>query len=175
MKISYLRFAVFPFILLLSFVVGCKQQPAEKAEVESMAQEDAKLTEIPQVIMDALKAKFPDAVIDKWTQEEEGDIVLYDIEFKQLGHKFEADIKEDGSIHNWEKAIAAENLPEAVKLAAEKTYPGAVLKEIMMITAVVDGQDALEGYEIVLQTADEKEVEITVAPDGTVLEDSGKG
>lgn len=43
-----------------------------------------------------------------------------------------------------------------------------------MITAVVDGQDTLEGYEIVLQTVDGKEVEITVAPDGTVKEDSGK-
>jgi len=174
MNKSIFRFAVFPLILLLCLVVGCKKQVEEKAEAESMVQEDAKPAEVPQLIADALKAKFPEAEIDKWTQEKEGDIVVYDIEFKQQDQKFEADIKEDGSIHNWEKAIAAEDLPEAVRLAAEKTYPNAVLKEIMMITAVVDGQDALEGYEIVLQTADDKEVEITVAPDGSVLEDSGK-
>jgi hypothetical protein len=29
---------------------------------------------------------------------EEGDIVLYDIEFMRQGQKFEADIKEDGAI-----------------------------------------------------------------------------
>jgi uncharacterized membrane protein YkoI len=171
---SFFRFAVFPLILLLFLIVGCKKQVEEKTEAESMAKEDVQLAEIPQVVMDGLKAKFPEAVIDKWTQEKEGDIVVYDVEFKQQDQKFEADIKEDGSILNWEKAIAAEDLPEAVRLAAEKAYPNAVLKEIMMITAVADGQDSLEGYEIVLQTADNKDIEITIAPDGTVKEDSGK-
>jgi hypothetical protein len=174
-KRAYFRLAILSGVFSCCLIVGCRQQPAEKVEAESMAREDAKLAEIPQVIMDTLMAKFPDAVIDKWTREKEGDIVVYDIEFQQLGQKFEADIREDGSIDNWEKAIAAEDLPEVVRQAAEKTYPNAVLKEIMMITAVVDGQDALEGYEIVLQTAENKDVEITVAPDGNVLEDSGKG
>jgi uncharacterized membrane protein YkoI len=171
-KKSFFRLAVFPLILLLCLVVGCKKQAEEKAEAETMAKEDVQLAEIPQVVMDGLKDKFPGAVIDKWTQEKEGDIVVYDVEFKQQDQKFEADITEDGSLLNWEKAIAVEELPEAVRLAVEKTYPNAVLKEIMMITAVADGQDSLEGYEIVLQTADNKDVEITVAPDGTVLEDS---
>jgi hypothetical protein len=47
------------------------------------------------------------------------------------------------------------------------------MKEIMQITAVKAGKDELEGYEIVLKTRDKKEVEVTVAPDGTMLEDSG--
>jgi uncharacterized membrane protein YkoI len=175
MKSKIFRLVALSVVLFVCFIGGCKKQLAEKAEMEAVAQEPAEQAEIPQVIMDALKAKFPEALIDKWTREKEGDIVVYDIEFKQLGQKFEADIKEDGSVHNWEQAIAAEDLPEAVKLAAEKAYPNAALEEIMMIKAVVDGQDAVEGYEIVLQTADEKEVEITVAPDGTVLEDSGRG
>jgi len=173
MKKSTFRFAVFPLILLLCLVVACKKQ-AEKTEAESMVREDVKLAEIPQVVMATLKAKFPEAEIQKWTQEKEGDIVLFDIEFKQQEQKFEADIKEDGSVQNWEKEIAAEELPEIVKLTVEKTYPGAGLKEIMMIMDVADGREALEGYEIVLDTADNKEVEITVAPDGSVLENSGK-
>jgi hypothetical protein len=41
----------------------------------------------------------------------------------------------------------------------------------MVITAVKDGKDALEGYEIVIETADKKEVEVTVAPDGEILEE----
>lgn len=129
--------------------------------------------EIPKAVMDALKAKFPKAKIDKWTREQEGGVVLFDIEFKQDGRKFEADIKEDGAIHNWEKAIAARDLPGAVKKAIVKKYPKARMKEIMKITAVKDGKDELEGYEIVLETADRKEVEVTVAADGKILEDSG--
>jgi uncharacterized membrane protein YkoI len=174
MKKSIFRFPVFSFILLLCLVVGCKQQ-AENANAQSTVKDDLKLDEIPQVVMHTLKAKFPEAEINKWTKEKEGDIVIYDIEFKQQDRKFEADIREDGTIHNWEKEITATNLPEAIKKAVEEKYPNSNLKEIMEITAVKDGQDALEGYEVVLETADKKEVEVTVAPDGKIVEDSGEG
>jgi uncharacterized membrane protein YkoI len=131
------------------------------------------LDKIPKKVMDALKAKFPKAQIDKWTKEKEGDTVVYDIEFKQDGRKLEADIKEDGTIHNWERQIRAARLPEAVKKAVETKYPKSALKEVMAVTAVKDGKDVLEGYEIVLETADKKEVEVTVAPGGKIVEDSG--
>jgi hypothetical protein len=36
---------------------------------------------------------------------------------------------------------------------------------------VKNGNDELEGYEIVLKTADMKEVEVTMGPDGTILEE----
>jgi hypothetical protein len=171
MKNSWLRFSIFPLILLLFVALGCKQKEG-KVAVESSAKGDVRLEEMPQAVMDGLKAKFPQAEIDKWTAEKEGDVVLYDIEFKQEGLKFEADIREDGSIHNWEKAIELKDLPEAVGKAAETKYPKSTIKEIMQITAVQDGTDVLEGYEIVLETADMREVEITVAPDGKILEDS---
>ena len=131
-----------------------------------------KKDEIPRKVMDALKARFPKAVIDKWTKEKENDKVVYDIEFKQDGKKFEADIFEDGTIHNWEKEIAIKDLPKVVSDAVYKKYPKSTFKEVMQVTAVKNGKDELEGYEIVLETADKKEVEITVAPDGKVLEDS---
>jgi hypothetical protein len=173
MKYSSFRFSVSALILLLCLVFSCEQQ-TEEAKVESKAEDSLELDKIPKVVMDALKAKFPDAEIHKWTKEKEGDIVVYDIEFKQQDRKFEADIKEDGSIHNWEKEIAAEDLPEAVVKAVEEKYPNSTHREIMEITTVKDGEDALEGYEIVLETAGNKEVEITVAPDGEVLEESGE-
>ena len=131
------------------------------------------LDKIPKKVMDALKAKFPKAEIHKLTIEKEGDKVVYDIEFKQEGKKFEADIFEDGTIQNWEKEVAAKDLPEAVKKAVDKLYPKATLKEIMQITDVKDGKETPGGFEIVLESADKKEVEVTIAPDGKVLEDSG--
>jgi hypothetical protein len=131
-----------------------------------------KKVEIPRKVMDALKAKFPKAEIDKVTREKEGDKVVYDIEFKQGKQKFEADIFEDGTIHNWEKEIAAKDLPKAVTAAVAKKYPKSTLKELMQVTAVKNGKDELEGYEIVLETAGKKSVEVMVAPDGKILEDS---
>lgn len=138
------------------------------------AEDKLDLDKIPKIVMDALKARFPKAEIQKWTKEKEGDKVVYDIEFKQGVQKFEADIFESGTIHNWEKEIAAKDLPNAVKQTVDKKYPKATLKEIMEITEVKDRKESLEGYEIVLETTDKQEVEITVAPDGKVLEEPGK-
>src|SRR5438874_12084818 len=95
------------------------------------AQEKVDPDKIPRKVMDALKTRFAKAVIDKCTKEKEGDAIVYDIEFKQEGRKFEADIKEDGTIVNWEKEIAVKDLPEAVKKTVEKKYPRATIKEVM--------------------------------------------
>jgi hypothetical protein len=132
------------------------------------AQDTAK---IPKKVMDTLKAKFPRAKIDKWAREKEGGKVVYDFEFKQDGRKFEADILADGTIHNWEKAIPARDLPKAVRQTVKKKYPKARVKEIMAVTAVKAGKEVLEGYEVVVVTADKKTAEIMVSPGGKVLEE----
>ncbi len=142
------------------------------AHTPARPQDKLGLDRIPKKVMDTLKARFPKAEIRQWTREEEGDTIVYDIEFEQEGRKFEADIKEDGTIHNWEKQIAARDLPEVVRKSVDKKYPKSVLKEVMEIMAVKDGKESLEAYEIVLRTVDKKEVEVTAAPDGRILEES---
>jgi hypothetical protein len=131
------------------------------------------LDKIPKKVMEALETKFPKATILKWTPEKEGEETVYDFEFTQEGWKFEADILENGTLRRWEMAITAEDLPDAVRNTLEKRYAKAVWKEIMQITAVKEGKDVLEGFEIVLETADKKEIEVTVAPDGAIVEDAG--
>ena len=123
--------------------------------------------------MDALLAKFPKAKIDKCTKAKEGDDIVYDIEFKQEGRKCEADITEKGDYINYEKAIEAKDLPKAVRAAIDKRYPKAALKEVMEETEVKGKDEKLSAYEVVLETADKKEVEVRVSPNGKILEDTG--
>jgi hypothetical protein len=137
------------------------------------AQERLDPNNLPKKVADALKARFPKAEVHQATREQEGDTVLYDLEFTQEGRKFEADILEDGRIDNWEQQISAADLPAAVTRAVERRYARSSLKEIMAITVVKGATEALEAYEIVLQTAEGKDVEVTVAPDGTIMEDAG--
>jgi hypothetical protein len=132
------------------------------------------LDKIPKKVMDSLKAKFPKAEIHKWTKEKEGDAEVYDIEFTENGRKCEADIKEDGTMVNYEKEVAAKDLPKAVLEAVEKKYPKATLKECMECTEIKGKEEKLEGYEINLVTADKKAVEVTVSPEGKILEDSSE-
>jgi hypothetical protein len=131
------------------------------------------LDKIPKAVMDALKAKFPKAEIHKWTKAKEGDDIIYDIEFKQEGRKCEADIKENGTYINYEKEIAAKDLPKAVSDAIRKRYPRATLKEVMEETEVKGKDEKLSAYEVVLVTADKKDVELRLSPEGKFLEDSG--
>jgi hypothetical protein len=129
---------------------------------------------IPKAVMDALLAKFPQAKIDKCTKAKEGDDVVYDIEFKQEARKCEADIKENGNYINYEKAIAAGDLPKAVRDAIEKKYPKATLTEAMEETEVMGKAEKLSAYEVVLVTADKKDVEVRLSPEGKILEDTGE-
>ena len=127
---------------------------------------------IPATVIDALHAKFPRAKIDTCTRAKEGDDVVYDIEFKQDGRKCEADITEKGAYINYEKAIEARNLPKAVRNAIEQRYPKSTMKEIMEETEVKGKEEKLSAYEVVLVTADKKDVEVRVSPDGKILEDT---
>ncbi len=129
---------------------------------------------LPPNVLSALIARFPQAKIEKWTKEKEDGKAVYDIEFTQAGKKFEADIFADATIHNWEQQIAASDLPQPVMQTVARQFPKAEMKEIMAVTAVTNGNERLEGYEIVVQRPHKKDVELTVTPDGRVLEGPGK-
>jgi len=137
-------------------------------------EEKVPLDKIPKAVMDALLAKFPKAKIDKCTKAKEGDDVVYDIEFKEGDRKCEADIKENGTYINYEKAIEAKDLPKVVKEAIEKKYPKATMKEIMEETEVKGKDEKISAYEVVLETADKKEVEVRVSLEGKILEDTSE-
>jgi hypothetical protein len=131
------------------------------------------LERIPKAVMDALKSRFPKAEIHKWTKAKEGDVVVYDIEFKENGRACEADIEENGTYINYERAIEAKGLPQAVLAAIEKRHPKATLKEIMEETEVRGKDERLSAYEVVLVTAEKEGVELRLSPDGKTLEGTG--
>lgn len=144
------------------------------ADDKDKDKKDLALDKIPKKVMDALKAKFPKAKIVKWTKEKDGDVEVYDIEMTVEGKKTEADIKEDGTIVNFEVEVAIKDLPKAVTAAIEKKYPKSKLKEALKITDVKDKKEVSGGYEVILETSDKKEVEVTVSDEGKILEDSGE-
>src|SRR4029450_2530166 len=146
-------------VVLTALLVGSTL--ASRAEAQT-----ADLERIPKVVRDALAAKFPDAKIAKWTKETERGATIYDIEFTQGTRKAEADIAEDGRIQNFEREFDAKGLPRAVTRAVEQKYPKSTMREVMEITEMKGGKPVHGGFEIVLSTADRKEVEVTGARDG---------
>lgn len=142
---------------------------------EARSQEEAvPPNRIPKAVMDALHARFPRARIAKSTRANEENEVVYDLEFTEDGRKCEADIRENGTYINYEKAISASDLPTAVRAAIGRRYPNATLNEVMEETEVSGKVERLSAYEVVLVTAGRKEVEVRVSPDGKILEDTGR-
>ncbi len=68
----------------------------------------------------------------------------------------------------------AKDLPEAVTAAVAKQHSKAKMKEVMEITEIKEKKEVHGGFEIVLETGDKKDVEVTVSKDGKILEDSGE-
>src|SRR6516164_11828089 len=69
---------------------------------------------LPQKIKDAINGRFPKAEITSAEKEREDGKVVYDIELKHEGRKYEMDILEDGTLVAIEKEIAAKDVPEKV-------------------------------------------------------------
>src|SRR6516165_4235447 len=139
--------------------------PAVAAADDKKA-EKLKLDKIPKKVMEAIKNRFPKAEITSAEKEKEDGKVVYDIELKHEGRKFEMDILEDGTIIEIEKEIKAKDLPEAVAAALKAKFPDATIKEIMEVNKVKDKKETPEHYEDVIVGKDKKEKEVIVSLDG---------
>ena len=73
--------------------------------------------------MNAIKDRFPGADITGVEKETEDGKVMYDVELKHEGRKYEMDIKEDGTVLVIERDHLYKSLPEAVAKALEAKYP----------------------------------------------------
>src|SRR5690242_18411577 len=73
--------------------------------------------DVPRKVMDTLKARFPGADVTSVEKENEGGKVVYDFEFKVNGRKYESDIQDNGTMLEYEKAIAETDLPARVARA----------------------------------------------------------
>jgi uncharacterized membrane protein YkoI len=128
--------------------------------------------QVPQKVMDALKARFPGAEITSVEKENEGGKVVYDFEFKVKGHKYESDIDENGTMLEFEKEIPVKDLPAAVTRALKAKYPGATFKEAMEVNRVTGKDAKLDHYEVTIR-ANGKSKEVTVSLDGKKIEEEG--
>jgi uncharacterized membrane protein YkoI len=125
---------------------------------------------LPQKVKDALKARFPGATITMATKATENGEVIYDIEMTRDGRKHEMDCKEDGTLVDIENQIDPKDLPAAVSTAVKAKYPNCTIKEVMEVLVVKDKKETRDHFEVIIDTADKKEVEMAVAVDGKIIE-----
>jgi hypothetical protein len=127
-------------------------------------------SKLPPKVAEAVKARFPGATITQVTKELENGVVVYDIEMTRGGKKHEMDCQEDGTLIDVQNEVPASALPAGASDAIKKKHPGSTIKEVGEILVAKDGKETRDHFEVMIETAEKKEVELTIKLDGTIEE-----
>jgi uncharacterized membrane protein YkoI len=147
-------------VAVFGLLVGIAAARADEKE------EKIPLSEVPKAVIDAVKAKFPGAKIEKAEKEVEDGKTYYELSLELNDDEdLEVKAKPDGTIVEIEKEIKAEDLPAAVTAALKDKYPGAKIKEAEEVT-----KGTTVSYEVQIVTADKKKLEVTLDKNGNILE-----
>ena len=133
-------------------------------------EEKIDLDKVPKPVMEAVKAKFPDAKLTGASKETEGDKTVYEVAFTFKDHKYEVECTPEGKFIAIDKQIEAKDLPKAVAKTLEEKFPKATYNIIEEVTK----DDKIAEYEVELTTADKKGIEVVLDPAGKVLKEEKK-
>jgi uncharacterized membrane protein YkoI len=148
-----------------------KIEAVEDDDDDDDGEEKVALDKLPKVILDGVKAKFPNAQLVEAAREKEDGQPVYEVTIKDGGTTIDVTLTPDGKIFMVEKEITARDLPKAVADAIEARYPKATFRKVEMISK----DDKPIAYEALLETADKQRVEAKFDPQGKLLEEEKKG
>jgi len=142
-------------------MVGCGQPAQSTVQLSGAAKQ-------------TLERSYPDAKVQKVNLETEDGQRLYEVKMLKDGSKLEVTLAEDGTIVEIESPVAAADLPKAVTDAVAKAAPGAKIEKATKQESLTDSKlnkltPPKMSYEVEVEQ-DDKEAELTVAADGTILE-----
>jgi hypothetical protein len=124
------------------------------------------LDKVPRVVMDTVKARFPNAKLIGASSEKTGDKLVYEVELEFKGLHHDVTVEANGTLILIEREIAFKNLPKAVQETLNKEQPKAKYQLIEEVIQVKDGKETLEYYEAHIEGKDKTTIEVSVFPDG---------
>ena len=162
------RFGMAAPVLLAIGVFAVGSLSASAAATE----EKIKASEMPKAVSEAVSKRFPGLEFTSITKETEADgKVVFDIELKQKGRKFETDIQADGTILEIEKEVATKDWPKALAGTVGTKYPRCKIQEVLEVNLVKDRKEIPDHLEITLETADKKAAEVLTSLDGKSIKE----
>jgi uncharacterized membrane protein YkoI len=131
------------------------------------AEEKIKPSDLSTRAFHSVNARFPGLAFVSVAKETDpkGEVV-YDIELKQRGRKFETDIKADGTILEVEKEIMKKDWPKALRSTVEQKYSKGKVKEVLEVNKVTGKKEVPDHLEVTVETASEKSAEMLLSLDG---------
>jgi hypothetical protein len=139
-----------------------ENEKAEAGEKEETARGGVDLKVLPEAVLTAFKAAYPNAVIKGASKEVENGVTQYEIESMDGTQARDLLYAADGKVIEFEEAIPAADLPAAVKATLAKDYPGYEVAKAELLT-----KGAVKQYELTLKP---KTIGVTLTPDGKIVE-----
>ncbi len=150
--------------LLASGLIHITSLRADEGEID--------LKKLPKSVTASVKKMFPKAEWVKATKEEDGDEVTYEITIEVDEKKIDVTVDAEGEIEEFEKEIDIKKLPKEVVAAIKKKFGKASLESAEAVYSVEDDEQELEFYEVQIETADDKELEVKVKANGKIITDN---
>jgi len=155
-------------------ILGCLIVVLSGTIVLRADEEKVPLDKLPKVVVDAVKKRFPEAELVSAEKETEAGKTVFEVVIKDKGQSIEVTTTPEGVITEIEKKIEAKDLPKTVTGALEGKYPKATYKMIEEVIKVKDGKETLEYYEVLLVTAENKKLEVSVTSEGKFTKEEDK-
>jgi hypothetical protein len=127
------------------------------------------IDQVPQVVQDAAKAKFPGAEWRGAAKEVEEGKTVYEMSITHKEHKMDVTFKSDGTLVLVETEVPEKELPAAVLQAVKDKYPDAKIDLVESVQKGPEVKKEVDYYEFHLTAADKKSIEVEVDGKGKIL------
>jgi hypothetical protein len=150
----------FVFALAFAFLgtTGMAQQTAPKSEA-------VQIQDLPKAVVEALKAKFPDAQMEKAKKKVADGKEFLAISLTTKGTARNVTLTPKGKIVELKTVIPAAQLPAKVTEALYASYPNSTAKKAQKVTAYKEEKS----FQVELITADKQTKKLVVNADGKII------
>ena len=127
---------------------------------------------LPKAVVGAVQKQFPGAVIESATTEKEDDEVHFEVKFQVAGQLTEVTLEENGEIEEIERTVELKDVPSAVLDLVAKKYLKSTPLSVEAVYEMEDGEAELEYYEVQIETAEKKTVEVKVKYEVEIVDEA---
>lgn len=150
---------VFCFVLASAILGVIGPAPQLRAQSETIQVRD-----VPKEVVDAVKARFPDAQMQKAKKKVENGKTYYAIGLTSKGAERNALLTDKGKIVELKKVIPASELPPKAAEAIYASYPNSTTKKAKKFTQYKEEK----GFEVEVITADKQTRKVVLGADGKI-------
>lgn len=158
---NHYRIALSSVVLLSVLALG--------VAVRAEGDEKIPVDQVPKVVLNALKAKYPKAEIVTTEKGDQDGTIVFEFDLKEGKITWESSFTPDGKFVSSEEPVEESALPAKVKEAFQTKYPGKKVVSIEKETTG-EGETAKVVYEIVIET-DKGKLEVQFDTTGKFLGD----